>query len=53
MTNRITAAFTDSTEAKQDEIRQIGEILKELLADYERRFPEIKIMMVETPTTAV
>ena len=34
------------------EPQPIGEILQELLAQYEARFPEIKVVVVETAATA-
>ena len=52
MQNRITR--TRGIEDKQPQSPQpIGDILKELFAQYERRFPSIKISVLQTETTAV
>jgi hypothetical protein len=51
MQNRIS----DSTERqeRQDEPQPIGDILEELLAQYEARFGNVHISVVETTATAV
>ena len=38
---------------RDGEPRPVGEILEELLAQYEARFPNIHITVVETTATAV
>ena len=38
---------------RDDEPQPVGEILEELLAQYEARFPGIHITVVETAATAV
>jgi hypothetical protein len=56
MNNRIAAFLEDTREIPRqpnDEPRAIGEILSELLAQYQRRFPDIRIAVVETPAEAV
>jgi hypothetical protein len=54
MKNRIS---TLPDEGREWEDRQgpqpIGEILAELLAQYQTRYPEIRIAVIETPATAV
>ena len=52
MNNRITDLIEDSPETRErqpQEPHPIGEILEELLAQYERRFPGVRIAVVETP----
>jgi hypothetical protein len=50
MENRIT---TFVEEERKNEAQPIGEILKELFVQYERRFPGIHIAVVETPVNAI
>ncbi len=38
---------------RDGEPRPVGEILEELLAQYEARFPDIRITVVETAATAL
>ncbi len=48
--------FEDSRQNRCEqkaEPQPIGEILEELLAQYERRFPDVRIAVVETPATAI
>ena len=52
MENRISTVQGDGTESRQGP-QAIGEILAELLAQYQARFPEIRIAVVETPAVAV
>lgn len=54
MKNRISTRQEDSGQRDQhrDGPQPIGEILAELLARYQVRFPEAKIAVVETPVTA-
>jgi hypothetical protein len=52
MQNRISDLIEE--QSRQDnEPQPIGEILEELLAQYERRFPGIRISVLETAATAV
>ena len=37
---------------REDEPKPVGEILEELLAQYEAKFPGIRITVVETAATA-
>jgi hypothetical protein len=56
MNNRIADlldAPPQGEEQRPQEPQPIGEILKELLAQYERRFPGVRIAVVETPVTAI
>jgi hypothetical protein len=53
MNNRITDMIDDSPDTRNDEPQPIGRILEELLAQYERRFPGVRIAVVETPATAI
>ncbi len=54
MKNRISTWQEDSGQRDQhsDGPQPIGEILAELLAQYQIRFPEAKIAVVETSATA-
>jgi hypothetical protein len=53
MQNRISErAEMQRYDGRSDEPQPVGEILEELLAQYERRFPNLHITVVET-TTAV
>lgn len=52
MQNRITD-FSERQDSRHDEPQPVGEILEELLAQYERRFPDIHITVVETPATCL
>jgi hypothetical protein len=49
--NRITP-LCDNERERDGEPRPIGEILQELLAQYEAKFPGINIVVVETAATA-
>jgi hypothetical protein len=52
MNNRISA-FEDEMRAQEtDGPQPIGEILAELLAKYEARFPQVHIAVGETPVAA-
>ena len=44
---------TTDDKRHDDEPQPVGEILEELLAQYEARFPGIHISVVETAATAV
>lgn len=52
MENRISGFYDDRDERHDDGPQPIGEILAELLAQYEVRFPEVHIEVVETPVAA-
>jgi hypothetical protein len=51
MKNRISAWQDDSEQRQQrgEGPRPIGEVLAEFLAQYQVRFPEAKVIVVETP----
>jgi hypothetical protein len=49
MQNRITE-ITERLDVQNDEPQPLGEILEELLAQYQRRYPDIRITVVETAT---
>jgi len=49
MENRIT----DFMEEERKDAQPISEILEELFAQYETRFPGIRIAVVETPVNAI
>jgi len=49
--NRITVLCGDERE-QEGEPQPVGEILQELLAQYEARFPGINVVVVETTATA-
>jgi hypothetical protein len=49
MDNRITKY----AEAEPKDAQSIAEILEELFAQYENRFPGINIAVVETPVNAI
>jgi hypothetical protein len=56
MENRITNAVETATRRLPhpgNEAQRIGEILEELLTQYEARFPGIRVAIVETPATAL
>lgn len=56
MENRITTLLEDLPEnprRRSNEAQPIGEILQELLAQYQVRFPAIQIAIVETPASAL
>jgi len=52
MQNRISDT-TERQDRLDDAAHPIGEILEELLAQYERRYPDIHIAIVQTASTAV
>ena len=52
MKNRISDT-TERRDGLEDEPRPVGVILEELLARYERRFPDFRIAVMETTATAV
>jgi hypothetical protein len=52
MQNRITDT-SEKWDRRHDEPQPVGEILHELLALYEQRYPNIQIMVVETNASAV
>ncbi len=55
MQNRISQ-FENEDREREDRCRQpqpIGAILAELFAQYQTRFPEVRITIVETPAVAV
>lgn len=52
MDSRITQ-FDDRREPAGDAPQTIGQILAELLAQYQIRFPQAQVTIVETPATAV
>jgi hypothetical protein len=54
MQNRITATTEmRGRDGGNEEPQPVGEILEELLAQYERRFPDVQITIVEATATAV
>jgi len=54
MKNRISQVVNEDRERKdRGEPQPIGMILAELLAQYQVRFPELRISIVETPAVAV
>ena len=56
MNNRISNLLEDSPGSGKDgndDPRRINEVLEELFTQYERRFPGVKIVVVETPATAI
>ena len=54
MENRITKVQTkDRTVEARSEPKPIAAILAELLAQYQARFPEARICVVETPAAAI
>ena len=56
MENRITTRLDDLPEKScrhSADAHPIGEILEELLAQYQARFPGIQIAVVETPANAL
>jgi hypothetical protein len=54
MNNRISHVETKDREFEgRSEPRPIGAVLAELLAQYQARFPEARISIVETPAAAV
>jgi hypothetical protein len=54
MNNRISQ-FEDEGRQREErrEPQPIGAILAELLAQYQARFPEVRVTIVETPVAAV
>jgi hypothetical protein len=56
MENRITTHEGELSEKpgrRATDAHPIGEILEELLAQYQARFPGIRIAIVETPVSAL
>ena len=53
MENRISQYENEERERKDGEPQPIGAILAELLFQYQVRFPEVHIAVVETPAVAV
>jgi hypothetical protein len=53
MENRISRLEDDRNRKDHQGPEPIGAILAELLAQYQARFPEIHITVVETPAVAV
>lgn len=56
MNNRISNLFEDTPESRREqkeEVQRIDAILNDLLAQYERRFPGLKISVMETPVATV
>lgn len=52
MQNRISDT-TERRDGLEDEPQPVGVILEELLAQYERRFPDFRIAVMETMVTVV
>jgi hypothetical protein len=52
MENRITLG-DDRPQGGSETPPTIGEVLAELLAQYQVRFPQVRITVVETPVAAV
>jgi hypothetical protein len=56
MENRMQTMLENSPETPRrslNDAHPIGEILEELLAQYQARFPGLRIAIVETPATAL
>ena len=54
MNNRISQIENEGKEREDQQGSQpIGAILAELFAQYQTRFPEVRIAVVETPAVAV
>jgi hypothetical protein len=53
MNSRISLQDEGREREERREPQPIGEILAELLNQYQARFPEVRITVVETPATAV
>ncbi len=56
MNDSISTCLEDAPAVRRErqaEPQRIGDILEELLAQYERRFPGVRITVVETPATAI
>jgi hypothetical protein len=55
MENRITTLLElpEKQDRRPNDARPIGEILEELLNQYQARFPGIRIAVVETPVNAL
>jgi hypothetical protein len=54
MNNRITRVKNENRESEERRGPQpIGAVLAELLAQYQARFPEVRIAVVETPVAAI
>jgi hypothetical protein len=51
--NKMEIAMVTTDDKQHDEPQPVGEILEELLAQYEARFPGIHVSVVETAATAV
>ena len=49
----MNTTFGDDERERDSEPQPVGEILEELLAQYETKFPDIHISVVETVATAV
>jgi hypothetical protein len=52
MQNRISNT-TERQDGLEDEPQPVGVILEKLFAQYEQRFPDIRIAVMETTVTAV
>jgi hypothetical protein len=54
MENRISQTIhRDRNQEENRGPQPIGEVLAELLTQYQARFPEVRIAIVETPAVAV
>jgi hypothetical protein len=54
MENRISEKMDGLTECRRvEDAKSIGEILEELLARYEAKFPNLHVAFVETPANAL
>jgi hypothetical protein len=54
MNNRIARVDNDNRESdERREPQPIGAVLAELLTQYQARFPEVRIAVVETPAAAI
>jgi hypothetical protein len=49
----IAMSTTFCDDLRYDEPQPVGEILEELLTQYEAKFPNVRITVVETAATAV
>ena len=55
MKNRIRRRIEESAQhdARQAKPQPIGEVLAELLNQYQRQYPDLKVTLVETAASAV
>lgn len=54
MRNRVSELYEPAAPTageRSDDVQRIGDILDQLLAQYQQRFPELNISVVETPAS--